>query len=383
MGSRAIAVVCRDEAVGASASASTGLGALYTRTGRPFLDDGDARRWSASARRDRRARACGTTLETGWLVLDCELLPWSAKAMELIRRQYAAVGAAGDAALERDRRACSRRRPRAASDVSDAARHAPATAPRASSATATPTARYVWDVNGLEDLRLAPFHVLAAESGAFAARDHTWHLEHCDALVAADPDWIRRTERRFVDVTDPAAEAEATAWWEELTAGGGEGMVVKPLDVHRPRRRSPASSAAAASTCGSSTAPSTTRRPDRAPALARARPQALARRPRVRARRRGARALHPPRAALPRPRVRLRRARAGVRTGRPAPLSAAITDPLPVLPSMRGMNNTAHRATWTTVVDKATWTKPIQRATWTTVVDKATWTTTVDKASWT
>jgi protein phosphatase len=88
---------------------------------------------------------------------------------------------------------------------------------------------YVWDVGGLEDLRLAPLHILAAESGAFFARDHAWHLEHCDAIVAADPDWIRRTERRFVDVTDPAAEAEATAWWESLTASGGEGMVVKPL----------------------------------------------------------------------------------------------------------------------------------------------------------
>ena len=32
-------------------------------------------------------------------MLDCELLPWSAKAMELIRRQYAAVGAAGRSAL--------------------------------------------------------------------------------------------------------------------------------------------------------------------------------------------------------------------------------------------------------------------------------------------
>jgi len=70
--------------------------------------------------------------------------------------------------------------------------------------------------------------VLAAESGVFAARDHAWHLERCDALAAADPEFIVRTDRRFVDVTDPAQEADATGWWEELTASGGEGMVVKP-----------------------------------------------------------------------------------------------------------------------------------------------------------
>ena len=34
----------------------------------------------------------------------------------------------------------------------------------------------------------------------------------------------------MVEVTDPSSEAAATAWWEELTAAGGEGMVVKPYD---------------------------------------------------------------------------------------------------------------------------------------------------------
>ena len=38
-------------------------------------------------------------LDTDWLLLDSELLPWSAKAEELLRGQYAAVGAAARAAL--------------------------------------------------------------------------------------------------------------------------------------------------------------------------------------------------------------------------------------------------------------------------------------------
>ena len=172
-----------------------------------------------------------------------------------------AVGAAGARRAGRDRGRARAGDARAGSTTPRRCSTPPATALDARRALPRrPTARYVWAVNGLEDLRLAPFHILAAESGAFAGRDHGWHLEHCDALVAADPDWIRRTDRRVVDVTDPASEAEATAWWEALTAAGGEGMVVKPIELHRPRRRaSRASSAAAASTCGSSTAPSTTR----------------------------------------------------------------------------------------------------------------------------
>src|SRR4029434_7276566 len=37
--------------------------------------------------------------DTDWICLDCELMPWSAKAQELVRQQYAAVGSAARAAL--------------------------------------------------------------------------------------------------------------------------------------------------------------------------------------------------------------------------------------------------------------------------------------------
>ena len=230
MGSRAIVVVCRDADVARERFGADGgeTGAIYTRTGRPFLD-GAAATEEALARVRAAAGSAGLwdELGTGWLVLDCELLPWSAKAAQLIRRQYASVGAAAGAGLGATvdvlRVAAARgmevgellgRQERRIEHVEryvDAYR------------------RYVWPVEGVADLRLAPFHLLAAESGVFADRDHAWHLERCDRLVAADPGWFQATGRRAVDVTDPASEAAAVAWWEELTAGGGEGMVVKPM----------------------------------------------------------------------------------------------------------------------------------------------------------
>ncbi len=36
---------------------------------------------------------------TDWVLLDCELMPWSLKAQELLRDQYAAVGTAAGIAL--------------------------------------------------------------------------------------------------------------------------------------------------------------------------------------------------------------------------------------------------------------------------------------------
>jgi len=50
-------------------------------------------------------------------------------------------------------------------------------------------------------------------------------------LAAADPETFRATASIEVDLEVPTSEAAAVSWWEDLTAGGGEGMVVKPHDV--------------------------------------------------------------------------------------------------------------------------------------------------------
>ena len=91
--------------------------------------------------------------------------------------------------------------------------------------------RYSWPVSSLADLRLAPFHLLATEGAVHASRDHAWHMETlARACRAHQSGVLLETAWRVVDVTDPASEGEAIAWWEELTGRGGEGMVVKPLE---------------------------------------------------------------------------------------------------------------------------------------------------------
>jgi protein phosphatase len=161
------------------------------------------------------------------LVLDCELLPWSAKAMELIKRQYAAVGSAARAGLG----GAEVMLMTAAARGLDVGALLESTRRRQEHVRRYTEAyrRYAWPVESVADLRLAPFHVLAGETGVHVDRDHAWHLERCDRLVAQDPDFLLRTDRRLVDVTDGVSQAEGADWWEQLTERGGEGMVVKPL----------------------------------------------------------------------------------------------------------------------------------------------------------
>ncbi|MFI1913622.1 polynucleotide kinase-phosphatase [Nocardia sp. NPDC020380] len=230
MGSRAVVAVSRSQAAARDrfGVADGSTGAVYTRTGRPFFDSPEQTE-ALLARVRAAAERAGLfeELDTGWLLLDTELMPWSAKAMGLLRNQYAAVGAAARATLGSAAEMLAAAAARGL-DVGDLTER---TSARRADAAAFTTAygRYCWPVDGLDGVRLAPFQLLAAEGVNYAVREHDWHLERIDRLVAADPELFTPTRRLLVDLSDPDSESAATTWWTELTTAGGEGMVVKPL----------------------------------------------------------------------------------------------------------------------------------------------------------
>jgi len=98
--------------------------------------------------------------------------------------------------------------------------------------------RYCWPVSSVDDLKLAPFHLLASEGKVHTSRDHRWHMETLAALCSHGSPLLVHTDNRVIDLTDPDSESEGTEWWTKLTERGGEGMVVKPLDFITRGRRS-------------------------------------------------------------------------------------------------------------------------------------------------
>lgn len=236
MGSRAVLVVCRDETVAERRFGVGGsTGAVYTRTGRPFFAD-RAVTEELLARVRAAAEKAGLfeELATDWLLLDAELMPWTAKAGDLVRHQYAAVGAAAGTALGAAVPALERAVGRLGAELADSSGLAGVLErqrTRQANAAAFTAAyrRYCWPVTGLDGVRLAPFQLLAGEGASYADRDHGWQLALLDRLVAADPVLLAATGRQLVDLGDPTQVERATEWWLELTGAGGEGMVVKPL----------------------------------------------------------------------------------------------------------------------------------------------------------
>ena len=237
MGSRAVVIVCRDERAArerfrrrrgdwnrhhpdrATVLRRRGVGNGSARPG-PRGPDGGPGFWEEH--------------NTDWVVLDCELMPWSAKARELLKSQYAAGrfrrrrGAAGCA-----RRTFSDWRPIGGRGVGGACgtgggllaarRCGPGGLSRR-------TRNYCWPVESIDDFKLAPFHILASENQVHIRQNHEWHMQTLAKVCAHDSRILLATPYRIVDVTSAEQVEEATSWWTELTERGGEGMVVKPLD---------------------------------------------------------------------------------------------------------------------------------------------------------
>jgi protein phosphatase len=236
MGSRAVVIVCRDEGAARERFGVTEgeVGIVYTRTGRRFFNEAALEaRFLDRVRSALAAADFWRELETRWVCLDCELMPWSAKAQELLRTQYAAVGAAGQASLPRAVATLARAAERLAGEEKDRGEQVLGDCRRRAEHVGQFIAayrQYCWPVASLTDLKLAPFHLLASEGRVHTDRNHVWHMDTLAKVCREDPDLLPATSYKVVDLTDPDKVAEGAGWWAELTGRGGEGMVVKPLD---------------------------------------------------------------------------------------------------------------------------------------------------------
>jgi protein phosphatase len=231
MGSRAVIAVCQSAEAARARFGVTGeaTGAIWSRTGRSFFND-QAMTEALLARLRATINRAGLwdELATDWLLLDAEIMPWSAKAGSLIESQYAPVAASSRAGFAAAAEAFTRAgdrgldiavlRDRFADRARRAARYGAAWSP------------YVWPVSGVGDLKVAPFHLLASEGRVWFDQDHVWHMGMADRMAAAGDTVISRTQWRVVALADEHAVSDAVAWWEALTGDGGEGIVIKPRE---------------------------------------------------------------------------------------------------------------------------------------------------------
>jgi protein phosphatase len=246
MGSRAVVVLCRDEQAVSKRFGilNDGIGIIYTRTGRRFFEDHNFEQQLLAVIHSAMDKVgFWDEFKTDWACLDCELMPWSAKAQELLKTQYAAVGASASAAFGEAvsmlELAARRNDIVKTFHVSERSSTAPADIDHILSyyrERAELIGKYVdsyrqycWPVASLNDIKLAPFHLLATEGKVHVDKDHLWHMNILSKVCDADSGILLSTPFKLVSLVDSESQEEATAWWENLTSAGGEGMVVKPF----------------------------------------------------------------------------------------------------------------------------------------------------------
>jgi protein phosphatase len=140
-------------------------------------------------------------------------MPWSAKAQELLRQQYAPTGAAATSSLARGHHSVEsgwRSNPEIAALAEQYQQRK-----EAANLYVEAYQRYCWTVHSLADLKLAPFHLLASE-GASTPRTiicGTWKR----LRESVRPILVCCSRHHFKLWTSPtrAEQEKGIKWWEE------------------------------------------------------------------------------------------------------------------------------------------------------------------------
>lgn len=231
MGSRAVVVLCQNQDTAQTRfHISNSIGSCYTRTGRSFFSNLDFEHKFLMRIQSAVTRSgLWEKLQTNWICLDVEIMPWSAKALGLLEQQYASVGTAASVALNHVNDLMLRSVQHNIQSLDELHKRY---------MTRLETVKlyndiyqkYCWPVQSLDDYKLAPFHILAHENSLNMNKDHLWHLEMINALCQADTKLLQKTTYKIVNTDDEKTINDAVQWWMDITSDGSEGIVVKPLD---------------------------------------------------------------------------------------------------------------------------------------------------------
>jgi hypothetical protein len=237
LGTHVVAIVCRDadaagRRFGVTADES---GSVYTSSGQAYFATSEAE--AAFLARLRGALDAGGVweeLQTDWVALEgvIEGMPVFREINPRLRPPaalYLALGAAGRVMADAEESALSQASD-AGEDVADALARARERVSH-NRMYLDACGRAFHAVRNAESLRFAPERILASQGAVHADRDPRWHRERLASACRAAPEVLRGTEQKVIDLADPAAAANAAAWWAEILARGGAGLIVRPLEA--------------------------------------------------------------------------------------------------------------------------------------------------------
>ncbi len=232
MGSRAVIVLCKNKTVAKERFSieDDSIGVIYSRTGRPFFNNKSEEKEIL----DRLNKVLEMTnfwedYNTGWVCIDSEIMPWSLKAKQLIKDQYASTGCSASNSLTKvleTVEAAKTVNPIELDNLTEKYKTIKDTIEPYKEAYRA----YCWDVESINDYKIAPFHILATEGKVWTNVNHKEHMETIYKYICEVDNIFIKTKYKIIDVDNQSEVDEVIAWWIDHTANKGEGIVFKPLN---------------------------------------------------------------------------------------------------------------------------------------------------------
>ncbi|MFD4929486.1 polynucleotide kinase-phosphatase [Peribacillus butanolivorans] len=223
MGSRAILFLFKDTEAAKKHTGFESLGVIYTRTGRRFFDVATEEELVLKINQDLHESGYFEKYDTDYVLLDAEIMPWNLKAKELISSQYAHVSE--NAIL--DRTMLKEKIAEAARENMELKGWLEEYEQKLENAYTFKEVfqKYCWEIEDINSIQIAPFHVLAHSNETFFDQPHTWHMEMNREFAIRSSLFV---ETEYKLITSEASEEEVIKWWQDITSEGHEGIVIKP-----------------------------------------------------------------------------------------------------------------------------------------------------------
>ena len=221
MGSRAVLLLFKNEKIAKAMVDIETLGIITTRTGRAFFEQATQQKIVRQLHDELLAKNYFDNMNTDFVLLDAEILPWNLKAQSLIDAQYAHVA---EHALMDRQKVLQKLQATNSIDVSHWKGEYEEFMRNAVRFDAV-YQNYCWPVEDTSAIQIAPFHVLAHSNETCFHQPHTWHMD-MNRLLAQDSKLFIETEFKLIE--NEQDEEAVIQWWEEMTALGHEGIVIKP-----------------------------------------------------------------------------------------------------------------------------------------------------------
>ncbi|MDF2880165.1 MAG: polynucleotide kinasephosphatase [Clostridiaceae bacterium] len=221
MGSRSTIIVFKDKEKAIEFTNQQEEVIIYSRTGKKFFNEKENETISLRIKAILNSIDYFNRFDTGFVIIDAEILPWNAKGEGLLFNQYLPVldsALALNTKLYENLKDTPIIKEEMLKEVENNLTNI--------NKYKQQLENYCWDTN-IENIKIAPFHLLAHEGKTFFDKEHEWHLNHFNMFAENEDNLFIKTPYVLIDLTKEESISNSIKFWDELTSKGYEGFILK------------------------------------------------------------------------------------------------------------------------------------------------------------